>query len=111
MVDGAPEVHQLAGNPDHHLVPDPHGRSAADAAVVAAARLSVQTEHRAADGFIGEVEPTLRDEILDVSVAEREPQVEPDSMLDDNRRKAVAAISDFSHRVSLPAISLPSQPV
>jgi hypothetical protein len=32
-------------------------------------------------------------------------------MLDDNRRKGVAAISDFSHRVSLSATALQSQPV
>src|SRR5882757_1091066 len=53
----------------------------------------------AADGFIGDVRPTLGQEILDVSVAEREAQVEPDGMLDDNRRKAVAAILDFNQRV------------
>jgi len=29
---------------------------------------------------------------FDVSIAEREAQVEPDGMLDDNRRKAVAAV-------------------
>jgi hypothetical protein len=39
-----------------------------------------------------DVEPTLGKQILDVSVAECEAQVEPDSMLDDNRRKAVATI-------------------
>jgi hypothetical protein len=33
-----------------------------------------------------------REEILDVSIAEREAQVEPDGMLNDNRRKAVAAV-------------------
>jgi hypothetical protein len=49
-------------------------------------------QHPAADGFIGDVRPTLGQEILDVSVAEREAQVEPDGMLDDNRREAVAAI-------------------
>jgi hypothetical protein len=32
-------------------------------------------------------------------------------MLDDHRRKAVAAVGDFSHRASLPSASLPSYPV
>jgi hypothetical protein len=32
-------------------------------------------------------------------------------MLDDNRRKAVAAVRDFCHRVNLPAVSLPRHPV
>ena len=49
-------------------------------------------EECARAAIVGDVEPTLAKEILDVSVAEREAQVEPDSMLDDNRRKAVATI-------------------
>ena len=32
-------------------------------------------------------------------------------MLDDHRRKAVAAIGDFGHRASLPSASFPSYPV
>jgi len=32
-------------------------------------------------------------------------------MLDDHRRKAVAAVGDFSHRASLPSASLPGYPV
>ena len=34
----------------------------------------------------------LGEEILDVSVAEREAQVDPDRMLDDNRREPVATV-------------------
>jgi len=36
--------------------------------------------------------PALGEEILDVSVAEREAQVEPDRMLDDDRRKPVTTV-------------------
>jgi hypothetical protein len=68
-------------------------------------------QHPASDGFVGEVEPTLGKEILDVSIAEREAQIQPHSMLDDNRRKTVAAIGHVSHRVSLPATSDPGHPV
>jgi hypothetical protein len=32
-------------------------------------------------------------------------------MLDDHRRKAVAAVGDFGHRASLPSASLPSYSV
>jgi hypothetical protein len=32
-------------------------------------------------------------------------------MLDDHRRKAVAAVGDFGHRASLPSASFPSYPV
>jgi len=36
---------------------------------------------------------------------QREARVEPNRVLDDHRRKAVAAIRDFSHRASLPVVS------
>jgi hypothetical protein len=42
-----------------------------------------ELQHPAPDGFVGDVEPALGEQILEVSVAEREAQVEPDRMLDD----------------------------
>jgi len=36
---------------------------------------------------------------------------DPDRILDDHWRKAVAAVGDFSHRASLPSASFPSYPV
>src|SRR5215471_19462195 len=55
-------------------------------------------QHPTPDGFVGDVEPPLVEELLDVSITQREGQVEPDRVLDDHRRKAVAAVRDFSHR-------------
>ena len=52
----------------------------------------------------------LGEEFLNVPIAQCEAQVEPDRMLDDHRRKAVAAIGDFRHRASLPAASLSGYP-
>ena len=48
------------------------------------------TPHR----FIGEVEPTLGEQILHVAVAQREAEIEPNRVLDNRRRKAVAAIRE-----------------
>src|SRR5215813_2518771 len=45
--------------------------------------------------------PRSAKEFLHVTVAEREAQVEPNGVLDYNRRKAVAAVGDFSHPASL----------
>jgi hypothetical protein len=36
--------------------------------------------------------PALGKQFLDIAVAQRETQVEPYSMLDDNRRKAMATV-------------------
>ena len=55
--------------------------------------------------------PPLGEEFLDVPIAHREAQVEPDRTLDDHRRKAVAAVGDLSHPASLPTVAPPSYPV
>src|ERR1700752_1211119 len=51
--------------------------------------------------LVGGVEPSLGEEFLDVAIAQHQAQIEPDRMLDDHRRKAVAATGDFGHRASL----------
>ncbi len=43
----------------------------------------------------------LRQQFLDVSIAEREPQVEPGCVLDDQGRKAMTAIGELLHMVTL----------
>ena len=46
-------------------------------------------QHPTPDGFVGDVEPPLGKEFLDVAITERKAHVEPDRVLDDHRRKAV----------------------
>src|SRR5262249_44148593 len=57
--------------------------------------------------FVRDIEPALGVEFLDVAIARREAQIQPDRMLDDHRRKAVAAMSDFGDRDRLLSASLP----
>jgi hypothetical protein len=59
-------------------------------------------------GFIHGRTPWLGEEFLDVAITQCEARIKPDRMLDDYRRKAVAAIGDFGHRASLTVASLPS---
>ena len=68
-------------------------------------------QHPTPNGFIRDVEPPLDEEFLDVPIAQREAQVEPDGMLHDHRRKAVATVGDFSHRARLPLALLPRHQV
>jgi hypothetical protein len=53
--------------------------------------------HRPPDGLIGEVKPALSEQLLHLSVAQGEAEVEPDRVLDDLRRKAMAAIVKRRH--------------
>jgi hypothetical protein len=56
-----------------------------------------ELQHPAADRFIGNIEPTLGKEIFHVAVAQGEAKMEPDRVLDNRRRKAVAAIGEQGH--------------
>jgi len=84
-IDGTPEVHPLAGNPDHHFIQVPSIARAGTALPQPPRDYRSELQHPPANGFVGNVEPAPGKEILDVSVAEREAQVDPDCMLDDNR--------------------------
>jgi hypothetical protein len=60
---------------------------------------------------MGDVEPPLSEEFLDIAISQRDTQVEPDRMLDDHRRKAMSAVGDFDQRTSRPTASPPDYPV
>jgi hypothetical protein len=52
-----------------------------------------ELQHPTSHCFVGEVEPTLGEQILHVAVAQREAEIEPNRVLDNRRRKAVAAMT------------------
>jgi hypothetical protein len=51
-------------------------------------------QHPATDALVGEVDPMLRKQLLNVAIAQREAQVEPNRMLNHGRRETVPAIRD-----------------
>ena len=61
----------------------------------------VRCDHRpeivqpAPDGLVGDHDPAFRQQIFDVAEAQRESNIEPDRVLDDFGRKAIATIADF----------------
>ena len=54
-------------------------------------------QHPATDALVGEVEPTLCKQFLDITIAQGEAQVEPNRMLNHGRRETVPAIRDRKH--------------
>ena len=97
VVDGAPQVHPLPGDPDDHLVEVP-SRARAWAALPQLARdQRAEFQHPAPHRFIRDVEPTLGEQFLHVSVAQGEGEIKPDRVLNDLGRKAMAAIRKMSH--------------
>ena len=55
----------------------------------------------APDRFVGEVEPAFGKELLDIAVAQGEAEVEPDRVLDDLGREAMAAVGERGHGVRI----------
>ena len=53
---------------------------------------------------MGDGDPTLSEQVLDVSKADCEPQIQPNGVLDDGRWEPITAIAQCSHRRTLPAV-------
>ena len=65
-------------------------------------------EHPAADRLFADNEATLRQEVLNIAVAQSEPEIKPDGMADDVRRKSVPSIANGLHGPPLPHAPAPS---
>src|SRR6266404_9460545 len=87
----------------HHLVEMPSVARPRPAPPQLAGDQRTKLQHPAPHRFVGNVQPTLGQKILNVPVAQREAQVEPDRVLDDRRREAMTAIGKLSHRSCYPA--------
>src|SRR5882757_9033844 len=92
IIDRAPQVHMLAGDPDDHLVEMPAIARPRTAAPQSACDSRPEFQHPAAHRLVRDIEPALGEKLLHIAVTQGETQVEPHSVLDDNRRKAVAAV-------------------
>ncbi len=97
MVDGAPQIHPLAGDANHHLVQMPAiARPRATLAQPSRDR-GTELQHPAPHRFIGDVEPSVGQQLLDIAVGQGEPEIKPDRVLDDLGREAMAAVAERSH--------------
>jgi hypothetical protein len=56
-----------------------------------------QMVHPAPNGLIGQPDPAFRQQIFDVTEAQGEPEIEADRLMNDLRRKPVAAVANSLH--------------
>jgi hypothetical protein len=103
MIDGAPQVHVLAGDPHDHLVEMPSIARPRAAAPQVTRDHGTEFQHPAPHCFVGHVEPALGQEVLNVAVAQGEPEVYPNRVLDDRRREAMSAIREMHHAELYPS--------
>src|SRR5271167_5062363 len=59
--------------------------------------------HPASDSFVRNCNSALREQIFDVTKAEREPEIKPDRLVNDLRREPISGIADFRHALRLPS--------
>jgi hypothetical protein len=97
-IHGAPQIHVPAIDRDEHLIKMP----AWVCGWMRSPELSGIGDDKlyapAANSFIGDIDATLGQQILDIPKAQRKSEIQPDGMLDDLGRKTVAVIGDGVHR-------------
>jgi hypothetical protein len=101
VVDGTPQIHLLARDPDNHFVEMPAIARSRTAPSQAPSDRGSEFEHPTANAFVGEVEATLGKQLLDIAIAQGEAKVQPHGVVDDDRRKTMPAIGDRSHTRNL----------
>ena len=94
VVDRAPQPELPAANDHSHLVEMPPGgwprTSTAKFSGEQWSELQDPPLHR----FVGNIQPTLSERVFSAAIAERETQIEPNSVPDNCRRKLVAGNRD-----------------
>jgi hypothetical protein len=68
-IDGAPQIHVLARNPDDHFVEMPSIARSRTAPSQSPGNRRSEFEHPTADALIGDVEPALGKQLLDIAIA------------------------------------------
>ena len=101
MVDGTPEIHPLAGDPHHHLVEMPAIARARATPTQPSRDPRTELQHPSPHRFVGDVEPSFGQELLDIALAQSETEIEPHRVLDDLGREAMA-VAERSHVNILP---------
>ena len=90
IIDRPPQVHPLAADPADHLVQVPARRRLRPASLQPLGDQGAKLDGPAADRLVADVDPSLREKLLDVPKTEAEPEVQPHGVAYDVPRKPVA---------------------
>src|SRR5882724_1224065 len=96
-IDGPPKVDQATIDLEIDFVEMPDGMRLRPAFAKISRDLGSKMVHPAAHSFIGNHDSAFRQQILNVTAAQGEPDIKPDRLLDNLGREAVAAIVDLCH--------------
>jgi hypothetical protein len=102
VVDGAPEIHPHAADPDHHLIEMPPRSRTRTALAESSREHRPELEDPTPDRLVRDIETPRGEQLLDVAVAQGEAEIQPDGVLDDEGREPVPAIAGRDHPAMLP---------
>src|SRR4030095_9398788 len=100
-IDGAPEIHLLAADPDEHLVEVPAPVRRRPPCTKTPSDCGTEADHPTPDRLVRHLDATLGEQVLDVAVAQGEAEIHPDGALDHVRWKSVAGIVRRGHWLPL----------
>jgi hypothetical protein len=96
VVHRPPQAHALAADLHHHFVEMPASRRLGTGTAKVVSDQRTELQRPAPDRLIADLDTALRQQLLDVAKAQREPEVQPDGMPDHLRREAVALVRNRS---------------
>src|SRR5208337_2814807 len=107
-VDGAPQVNHAPIDFQIDLVKMPDRMRFGTA--LSQFRCNDRSEmiHPPPDGLVRDHNPALGEQVFDVAEAEREPEVQPNRLVNDLRREPVARVADFLHPLGYRASKAPA---
>ncbi len=93
LIDGTPEILPLSLDGDEDLVQVPCVSQATLVALQSTSVFRHELDAPKSDGFIGNRDSAVREQVLNVSKAHAESMVEPDCVADDFGRKSISAVA------------------
>ena len=94
--------HPVPVDAHHHLVEVPVWARLGQLQPKPLSELWSELQGPVPDRFLGDLKATLSQEPSNVAIAQREPKVKPDGLLNDHGRKSVTGIGDRRHHIKLP---------
>ena len=102
-VDGAPQIDHAPIDFQIDLVKMPDRMRSGTALAQLRCNDRPEMIHPASDCLVRNCNSALGEQILDVTKAEREPEIEPDRLVNDLRREPISGLADFRHALRLPS--------
>jgi hypothetical protein len=97
VIHGTPQIQPLVGDEHHHLVQMAAIARPRPTLAESSRDRGTELQHPSLHCFVEDVEPSFGRRFLDIAVAQGEAEIEPNRLLDDLAREAIAAVAERDH--------------